>query len=356
LGDRPHGHPIAAPPDRGQGDRGVGNRRLSADDRQRGRRRAGALRGQAHGHAVHAEARVGRDAGEGGAATMISADLARRAEELIGARVAFVGATVVWAQHPTSVRPGDAALVLADGTIEGFVGGTCAQASVRLHAARVLETGEPLLLRLVPGDTQTGEGAAAPEGPVADHNPCLSGGSIELFLEPQLPPPRLIVAGDAPIARALDELARAAGYDVVREDPSKVEPQTTDAAVVVASHGVGEEPVLVKALERGVGYVALVSSDIRGAAVRDALDVAPELRSRLHAPAGLPIRASSPTHIAIAILAELIAEGKAQPAAPVPATAPGARPATAVDPICGMEVLVSDATARLEVGGDTVYF
>jgi xanthine dehydrogenase accessory factor len=287
---------------------------------------------------------------------MIRGDLARRAEELIGARVAFVGATVVRAQHPTSVRPGDAALVLADGTIEGFVGGTCAQASVRLHAARVLETGEPLLLRLVPGDTRTGEEADVPEGTVVEHNPCLSGGSIELFLEPQLPPPRLIVAGDAPIARALDELARAAGYDVVREDPSKVEPQTTDAAVVVASHGVGEEPVLVKALERGVGYVALVSSDIRGAAVRDALDVAPELRLRLHAPAGLPIGASSPTEIAIAILAELIAEGKAQPAAPTPETAPGAGPATAVDPICGMEVLVSDATARLEVGSDTVYF
>jgi xanthine dehydrogenase accessory factor len=246
--------------------------------------------------------------------------------------------------------------VLADGTIEGFVGGTCAQASVRLHAARVLETGEPLLLRLVPGDTRTGEEADVPEGTVVEHNPCLSGGSIELFLEPQLPPPRLIVAGDAPIARALDELARAAGYDVVREDPSKVEPQTTDAAVVVASHGVGEEPVLVKALERGVGYVALVSSDIRGAAVRDALGVAPDLRARLHAPAGLPIGASSPTEIAIAILAELIAEGKAQPAAPTPETAPGAGPATAVDPICGMEVLVSDATAPLEVGGDTVYF
>ena len=63
----------------------------------------------------------------------------------------FVHATVVRAAKPTSVRPGDSALVLGDGTIEGFVGGVCAQASVRLHAARVLETGEALLLRLMPG-------------------------------------------------------------------------------------------------------------------------------------------------------------------------------------------------------------
>jgi xanthine dehydrogenase accessory factor len=114
--------------------------------------------------------------------------------------------------------------------------------------------------------------------------------------------------------------------------------------------------VLVKALERGVGYVALISSDVRGAAVRDALDVAPELRPRLHAPAGLPIGASSPAEIAIAILAELVAEGKAQPAVPAAGPTPGTSPATAVDPICGMEVLVSDATPRLEVSGDTVYF
>jgi xanthine dehydrogenase accessory factor len=291
---------------------------------------------------------------------MMRGELARRAEDLLGSRVPFVSATVVRARHPTSVRPGDAALVLADGTIEGFVGGTCAQASVRLHAARVLETGEPLVLRLVPGNHESGaagagEEADAPDGTVVEHNPCLSGGSIELFLEPQLPPPRMVVVGDAPIARALEALARATGYDVLRGDPSEVEPQTTDAAVVVASHGEGEEPVLVQALERGVGYVALVSSAVRGAAVRDALDVAPELRSRLHAPAGLPIGASSPAEVAIAILAELVAAGKAQPAAPTAATA-AARPATAVDPVCGMEVLVSDTTLRLDVGGEPVYF
>jgi xanthine dehydrogenase accessory factor len=287
---------------------------------------------------------------------MIRGSLARRAEELLGARVAFVGATVVQAQHPTSVRPGDAALVLADGTIEGFVGGACAQASLRLYAARVLETGEPLLLRLVPGNARAGEEGETPDGTVVAHNPCLSGGSIELFLEPQLPPPRLIVVGDAPIARALEDIARAAGYDVVRGDPSEVEPQTTDAAVVVASHGIDEERVLVSALERGVGYVALVSSDVRGTAVRDALEVPLELRRRLHAPAGLPIGAQSPAEVAIAILAEFVAEGKAQPAVPVAAAAASRGPETAIDPICGMEVVVGALTPRLDVAGEAVYF
>src|SRR6188472_2947145 len=108
----------------------------------------------------------------------------------------FVKATVVRAAKPTSVRPGDSAVILADGAIDGFVGGVCAQASVRLHAARALETGEPVLLRLVPGNGSDG----AADGVVVAHNPCLSGGALEIFLEPHLPPPRVAIAGDTPIA------------------------------------------------------------------------------------------------------------------------------------------------------------
>jgi xanthine dehydrogenase accessory factor len=250
--------------------------------------------------------------------------------------------------------PGDAAIVLADGTIEGFVGGACAQSSVRLHALRALETGEPIVLRLVPGGEGNPGETEQPEGVVVEHNPCLSGGTLEIFLDPQLPAPRWVVAGDAPVARALEELARAAGYDVVRADPAEVDPQPTDAAVVVASHGIDEERVLVAALEQGVSYVALVSSEKRGNSVRDSLEIAPELRARLHSPAGLPLGARSPSDIAIAILAQFVQESGAQPA--VPATAPPRRTKTAVDPICGMEVAVSEASLRLEVAGETYYF
>ena len=108
------------------------------------------------------------------------------------------------AQSPTSVRAGDAAMVRADGTIEGFVGGACAETSVRLHALRVLETGEPVLLRILPGGAE-GE-AAAEDGAVTVKNPCLSGGALEIFLEPHLPAATLRVVGKTPIALALADL------------------------------------------------------------------------------------------------------------------------------------------------------
>jgi xanthine dehydrogenase accessory factor len=271
---------------------------------------------------------------------MIKGDLAQRMDGLLAERVPFVTATVVRAQSPTSVRPGDSALVLADGTIEGFVGGVCAQASVRLHAARVLETGEAVILRLEPG---AGE-ETVEDGVVVDHNPCLSGGTMEIFLEPQLPALRIVVIGDTPIARALEGVAGAAGYDVVRDQ----EPSAADAAVVVASHGESEEAVLARALEAGVGYVALVASDKRGAAVRESLDVPDALREQLHTPAGLAIGARTPEEIAIAILAEFVSKAIAHP--------PAAPVETAIDPICGMTVTVSDATLHADVGGERFYF
>jgi xanthine dehydrogenase accessory factor len=277
---------------------------------------------------------------------MIKGDLSRRMEELVAARVPFVTATVVRAASPTSVRAGDSALVTADGTIDGFVGGLCAQASVRLHAARVLETGEPVILRLMPG----GGGESSDDGIVVDHNPCLSGGTMEIFLEPQLPAARILVAGETPIARALAEIGAAAGYDVVHGDPGDLHPAASDAAVVVASHGEAEEAVLAAALDAGVGYVALVASDKRGIAVRDSLDLPEPLREQLHTPAGLGIGARTPEEIAIAILAELISKH-------VPHATPLVEPVqTAIDPICGMTVTVSAETIHADVGGRRFYF
>ena len=132
---------------------------------------------------------------------MIRGQLAQRAQQLTADRVPFVLATVVRARQPTSVRAGDSAIVLDDGTIDGFVGGTCATSSVRLHSLRALETGEAVLLRLVPDDG--GFDPEAADGTVVvEHNPCLSGGALEIFLEPQVPAARLVVVGETPIARA----------------------------------------------------------------------------------------------------------------------------------------------------------
>jgi xanthine dehydrogenase accessory factor len=268
---------------------------------------------------------------------MIKGELVTQMERLRASRAPFVIATVVRAAKPTSVRPGDSALVLADGTIEGFVGGVCAQSSVRLHAARALETGDAILLRLVPGVAPS-DAPATPDGVVVAHNPCLSGGSLEIFLEPQLVAPRMVIVGDTPIARALAQLAAAAGYDVASEGDDA-------AAVVVASHGEGEEDVLVAALQAGVPYVGLVASPRRGRAVRDALDVPEPLRERIHTPAGLDIGARTPTEIAVSILAQIIGERTANPHVD-----------TAVDPVCGMEVVVGDTTPFFDAGGERVYF
>jgi xanthine dehydrogenase accessory factor len=268
---------------------------------------------------------------------MIKGELVTQMERLRASRAPFVIATVVRAAKPTSVRPGDSALVLADGTIEGFVGGVCAQSSVRLHAARALETGDAILLRLVPGVAPS-DAPATPDGVVVAHNPCLSGGSLEIFLEPQLVAPRMVIVGDTPIARALAQLAAAAGYDVASEGDDA-------AAVVVASHGEGEEDVLVAALQAGVPYVGLVASPRRGCAVRDALDIPEALQERIHTPAGLDIGARTPTEIAVSILAQIIGERTANPHVD-----------TAVDPVCGMEVVVGDTTPFFDAGGERVYF
>jgi xanthine dehydrogenase accessory factor len=243
---------------------------------------------------------------------MMDERLAWRAEVMRDERIPFVQATVVRARRPASVRPGATALVLRDGRIEGFVGGTCAEESVRLHATRVLETGEALLLRIEP---EAGKGEAV-DGAVTVHNPCLSGGALEIFLEPRIPAARVHVVGDTPIALALGELGRGVGYDVAPHADGDLMLSGDDVAVVVASHGREEERALEAALDAGIPYVGLVASPRRGEAVVAALDARDEDRARIRTPAGLDIGARTPEEIALAILAEIVATRRAQPAVP----------------------------------------
>jgi xanthine dehydrogenase accessory factor len=296
---------------------------------------------------------------------MIKGELVERVARLVADRTPFAIATVVGSRRPTSVRPGDTAVVLADGTIEGFVGGACAESSVRLYSLRALETGEPVLLRLVPGDGET-ETDATLDGAVIEHNPCLSGGTLEIFIEPQLPAARVVIVGSSPTALAIERVATAAGYDAVRREVGDVRVSGGDAAVIVSSHGSGEEErVLAEALSAGVPYVALVASTRRGEAVRAELEVAEALRAQLHTPAGLAIGASTPDEIAISILAELVAELHSHPGrggvAGAPAETAGGPVATprtesAIDPVCGMEVAVTAATPSLVLDGERAFF
>jgi xanthine dehydrogenase accessory factor len=273
---------------------------------------------------------------------MMSPALTRRAQELAERGEPFATATVVRVERPTSAKPGNVALVLADGTIEGFVGGDCADRSVREYALKAIDTGEPVLLRIVPF------GGEEERGVVTAQNPCLSGGMIEVFLEPVVPAPRVLVEGDLPISHALLRLGGELGLDMTGVEGGDFEPRPGDLALVAAGHGREELPALRKALEAGLPYIGLVASRRRGRGVLGELrgdGVSPELLARIDTPAGLDIGARTPEEIALSILARVVEVRRARRDA-----------VTAVDPICGMTVSVVPGTPSVEHAGETVHF
>ncbi len=279
--------------------------------------------------------------------------ISERAQQLLAARTPFVHATVVRAQQPTSATAGDEAILLPDGTIEGFVGGQCAQNSVRKAALGVLQAGESVLLRVLPdGDVHFPD---AP-GAAVVVNPCLSGGSLEIFLTPQLPAPLIRIYGATPIADALIDLCGVLGYDVKR-DVEREARETTDltdtSAVVLASHGGSEAEIIRAALDNGVGYIGLVASKVRGASILNELELSDAERARIHTPVGLPIGAKTPAEIAVSIAAELIAAVRDGSLARPTVNAVARQ---AVDPVCGMTVPIGPASVHLELGGVDYWF
>jgi xanthine dehydrogenase accessory factor len=278
-------------------------------------------------------------------------ELASRAAELNAVGTPFAWATVVRAARPTSAKPGDSAIVRSDGQLDGFVGGECAEATVRAQAMEVLATGEARLLRIIPEpDEHTPE-----EGVVLVHNACLSGGALDIFLEPSVPLPLVLVFGHAPIATALLRADRVFGQQVRALATADNPLPHGVAAVVVASHGNDEVPVLTAALRAGVPYVGLVASRRRGPAVLAALPVDDDLRAQVHTPAGLDIGAHAPPEVALSILAEIVSlRARPRDAATQPAAEGVA--ATTLDPVCGMTVAATDTSPHAETPSGTVYF
>jgi len=278
-------------------------------------------------------------------------ELASRAAELNAVGTPFAWATVVRAARPTSAKPGDSAIVLSDGQLDGFVGGECAEATVRAQAMEVLATGEARLLRITPEPDEH----MPEEGVVLVHNACLSGGALDIFLEPSVPLPLVLVFGHAPIATALVRADRVFGQQVRAHATADSPLPHGVAAVVVASHGNDEVPVLTAALRAGVPYVGLVASRRRGPAVLAALPVDDDLRAQVHTPAGLNIGAHAPPEVALSILAEIVSL-RARPGDA--ATRPAAERvvATALDPVCGMTVAATDTSPHAETPTGNVYF
>lgn len=289
-------------------------------------------------------------------------DLREAEEGLRSGRTPFVSATVVRAERPTSAKAGDRALVLPDGRIEGFVGGVCAESTVRLHALRLLEADRPeadraLLLRITPDTPAADEPVPVPvDGRLTVANPCLSGGTLEIFLEAMVPPPLVFVLGDAPVARSLAKLGTALGYEMRTASGPDVALPADVAAVVVASHGRDEEAVLAAALRSGVPYVGLIASRRRGAAVLDGLGLDPADLDRVRTPAGLDIGARTAPEIALSVLAEIVATRPRVVLDTGAGAAAVESPAEAVDPVCGMTVAVVVDALTLEHGGRQWYF
>ena len=284
-------------------------------------------------------------------------------------------ATVVAARRPASAQPGDKGIVTADGHLHGWVGGSCAEPVVVREARRALEASTPRLLQIGPGLAPSEE-----DGVVTAPMSCASEGSLQIFLEPVMPPTHLVVVGRSPVTRALARMAGVLGFDVAvveREDADlsglvadgaavvgelDLAKAEVDAAsfVVVATMGRYDEDALEAALGTDARYVALVASDRRARTVREALRASgvPEDRlARLKSPAGLPLGHLSHEETAVAILAEIVQLKHALPvAAAVQAAQAAPVPAEAVDPVCGMTVDVATATYTLVHAGTTYYF
>jgi xanthine dehydrogenase accessory factor len=304
----------------------------------------------------------------------LAADLAHREEP-------FVLAVVVRRQPASSSQAGDMALITAAGAFHGWLGGSCTQPTVVREAQRALAEGQPRLVALAP-DPEMARRPGVTVFPMT----CHSGGSVEIYLEPVLPAPRLVVFGVSPTARALCKLGKAMGYSVVAVDPAAETDLFPDADqvltdpgrapklfapshgpryAVVATLGERDETAIRDALAMAPDYLGVVASRKRFAQMRETLisgGVTAAAIESIHSPAGLNIGAERPEEIALSVLAEIVERQHAAPAIKAEETASGAAEEVtgerteAIDPICGMTVTIAGARHTAEHGGRTWYF
>jgi xanthine dehydrogenase accessory factor len=295
------------------------------------------------GHASHAD---------GWAVLEQAAELTRRGD-------AFALATVVWRQGPSSGQQGSRAIITASGELHGWIGGACAEPVVVREAREVISTGEARLLLL---GTQDQFGAAVPDGMTVVPISCQSEGALEVYIEPVLPVPHLVVVGRSPMAETLASLGRDLGWraDLVAGPDLSAAAASERSMVVVATQGHGDEDAVQAALAVRPAYLGLVGSRRRGAAVLGYLadrGLPADQLGRVRVPAGLDLGHTSHREIAVAILAELVqlrAAGALTAASQAGTSAAAAAETT--DPVCGMTVPAGPSSYPLEHNGTTYYF
>jgi xanthine dehydrogenase accessory factor len=307
-------------------------------------------------------------------------DVLEQASELARRGEACALATVVWRQGPSSSQQGSRAIITADGQLRGWIGGACAEPVVVREARQVIADGTPRLLLLgTPGQF----GAAVPDGMTVVPISCQSEGAIEVYIEPVVPAPQLVIVGRSPMAHTLTDLARALGWRTKLIAAAEFRAADADprSMVIVATQGHGDEEAVEQAVLARPAYLGLVGSRRRGTAVLGYLadrGLPGDQLDRVHVPAGLDLGHTTHQEIAVAILAELVqlrASGALAGAAPDTRT-PGAAgpapdrtapaisgltqaapsPAEATDPVCGMAVPASATGSPLAHEGVTYYF
>lgn len=286
-------------------------------------------------------------------------------------REPFTLATVVWRRGPTSGRVGAKVIIRTDGTVQGWLGGACAEPTVVRLAGEALVDGEPRLVFLGQPDELERRAQA---GVVTVAMACESEGAMEVYLEPVLPRPQVVVIGRSPAVRTLAGLAAALSWDVVVIDDRGAAADYPDAgvvrttldlaglgigsssAVVVATQGHYDDLALEAALSTAAGYVGLVASGKRAAATLSLLadrGVTDEQLARVVAPAGLDLGSVENAEIAVAVLAEVVAR-RAAGALGTAITVAEVR--TERDPVCGMEVRPDDTRYHRRQDGRDFYF
>lgn len=296
----------------------------------------------------------------------MSQSLLELAYKLTQAREPFVMATVVWCERPASAKPGAQAIIQKNGEMTGWIGGSCTQPVVMREAKRLLrEGGDAYLLRLGAPDT-----GIVRSGVRVFPMTCSSGGALDIYMEPHLSQPHLLLVGDSPVITALQQLAPAIDFQVTHLTHANLsEVGVNDRTyILVASHGQYDEDALEQALRSSAAYIGMVASRRRADTCRDYLrasGMGEESIARLQAPAGLDLGAITPEEIALSILAELLqlrrspVENESNATSEEEANAEREQSVaheTAVDPICGMIVEIATARHRSSYEGRNFYF
>jgi xanthine dehydrogenase accessory factor len=271
-----------------------------------------------------------------------------RAAQLLEEGRPYVLATVTWRRGPSSGKGGSKAIIHPDGSVEGWLGGACAKPTVVRQALDALADGQSRLLLIGDDDHRHGVTTVAMA--------CASEGAMEVYVEPILTAPEIVIVGNSPMCSHLAGLADVMGWRTKLVESLAGVSVGDRSFVVIATQGHADEPELEKALATTAGYVGLVASEKRSSSIREWLrdrGVTDEQLTRLKAPAGLDLGSIEHEEIAVAILAELVALKASGAGAQVVETR---APETAIDPICDMTVDVATAAFMTEWNGTTYYF